>query len=46
MNEQDTTVLDYFLDDENNTYLVYGKNADSLPITSTRIDKKPCLDPR
>ena len=33
-------------DDENKMYLVYSKKlADSLPITTTVIDRKPCLDP-
>ena len=40
------TVVDYKTWDESKRYLVYSKAVkDSLPITTTVLDRQPCLDP-
>ena len=40
-------MLDYKTWDQTKRYLVYSKHVkDSLPITTTVLDRKPCLDPR
>ena len=39
-------VIDLYQNDSQAVYLVYSKtNKDSLPITTTFIGSKPCIDP-
>ena len=39
-------MLDYKTWDQTKRYLVYSKTVkDSLPITTTVLDRQPCLDP-
>ena len=46
-NDSDYTVVDYHTNDTEYRYVVYSRiKADSLPITSTRIERKPCMNPR
>ena len=45
-NNPDYTVVDYHEDEPDYRYVVYSKTmADSLPITTTAIDREPCLNP-
>ena len=39
-------MLDYRIDDPTRRYLVYSKNIkDNLPLTTTTLDTRPCINP-